>query len=467
MEVLGARTKLAVSMHATRVRAWSFGIALGALSPTISSPSLANGRFPESNQIVFSADDPDLVVLRVTFGLLISHDRGHTFDWVCEQSIGYSGIEDPMYTVTPSKALIASTFQGVTVTRDQACNWSFAPGEVGNQVFIDLAARPGNSRDVVVFASSYDRQDEAGAVLFKNKVWQTTDEAQSFQPLGGPLDPTLLGYTIDQTATDPDRLYITAVRNAGISPKGYLLTSKNRGQTWEEMDVPLKEGERAVFIAAVDPTNAERVYLRTSSPTPDKPTRLLLREAGPDGGTATVRELYSALGGLLGFAVTPDGSKVYIGGPKDGLKVASTTDFAFQQRAPFEVQCLALNPDGLWACSNETQGFVAGLSTDDGVTFEPRLRFCSVRGPLACQPGSTTADRCNALWPQQRSLLGCEADAGASDAGSADAGTQSATSSKGGCGCNTIPAGPWGGLVTALGAGVAFLRRARKRDRVQ
>ena len=46
------------------------GLMLGA-----PSPARANGRFPESNQLVFSAQEPDLVLLRVTFGLLVSHDR--------------------------------------------------------------------------------------------------------------------------------------------------------------------------------------------------------------------------------------------------------------------------------------------------------------------------------------------------------------------------------------------------------
>ena len=40
---------------------------------------------------ILSKGDPDLVILRVTFGLLVSHDRGKTFDWVCEQSINVTG----------------------------------------------------------------------------------------------------------------------------------------------------------------------------------------------------------------------------------------------------------------------------------------------------------------------------------------------------------------------------------------
>jgi hypothetical protein len=433
-----------------------------------SSPARANGRFPESNQIVFAANDPDLVLLRVTFGLLVSHDRGKTFDWVCEQSIGYSGVEDPMYAVTPSNKYVATTFQGLSVSSDRACGWSFASGELENQVFIDLSANPKDTKNVLVFASSYDRQDDAGNVLFNSRIWETKDEAQTFEQLGPKLDPGLLGYTIDLTATDPNRLYVTAVRNPGAQPKAFLLTSKDHGKTWEETQVPLEGTERAIFVAGVDPNDAERVYLRTSNTAQDKPTRLLVREA-PDAGPATIRSIYAAAGPLLGFALAPDGSKVYVGGPKDGVKVASTTDYAFQQRSTIQAQCLAINADGLWACSNEQNGFVAGLSKDDGVTFEPRLHFCDIRGPLGCSPGTPTNDRCSPLWPAQKAALGCEAadvDASSILDASPDAprGFQPMSEPKSsGCDCHAAPAGPWGALVSVVGAAIALVRRARRR----
>src|SRR5262245_14347006 len=69
----------------------------------------ANGRFPASNHIFFAESDPNLVLLRVTFGLIVSRDRGATWGWVCEASIGSGGAEDPVYTVTPSGRMVATT----------------------------------------------------------------------------------------------------------------------------------------------------------------------------------------------------------------------------------------------------------------------------------------------------------------------------------------------------------------------
>ncbi len=451
------------------VRATIAGTCCFAAVTTASGDARANGRFPESNQIVFAENDPDLVMLRVTFGLLVSHDRGHTFDWVCETSIGFSGIEDPMYAVTPSRSYVATTFQGLTVSRDQGCNWSFVEGDLAHQVFIDLTSQPRDRKDIVVFASSYDKQDEQGNILFSSRLWETKDEARTFQQLGDRLDPTLLGYTVDLTPTDPNRLYLTAVRNAGTKPTAILLTSKNRGQTWEEMEVPLINNERSLWVAGVDPNDAERVYLRTAQGAIDRPTRLLLREA-TEGGAPTLRILHSAPDALLGFALAPDGSKVYVGSPKGGVHVASTSDFVFQQRSSQEVQCLGISADGLWACSNEAAGFVAGLSKDDGATFEPRLHFCDIRGPLACAPGTTTYDRCIAAWAAQRATLGCGPDSssgGSNDSGAGstgDAGPATALSARGG-GCNNqaAPVGSWSALVASAGVAIALARRLRRR----
>ena len=44
----------------------------------------ANGRFPAANQLAHSPTDPKLFVLRTTFGILVSHDAGASWDWVCE-----------------------------------------------------------------------------------------------------------------------------------------------------------------------------------------------------------------------------------------------------------------------------------------------------------------------------------------------------------------------------------------------
>ena len=443
----------------------SLGLLAGAAVLFSANEAHANGRFPESNQLIFSKTDHDLVLLRVTFGLLVSHDRGKTFDWVCEQSIGYSGVEDPMYATTPNGRFIATTFQGITGTDDQACSWKFAQGDGLTQVFVDLTQNPNDPANIVAFSSGYLRADDAGNTLFKSQLWETKDEGRSFTKLGPELDPQLLGYTLDVTKSDPNRIYLTAVRgNAAL-----LLTSRDHGTTWTEQQLPLVGTERSIWIAAIDPDDADKVFLRTSN-NPDAPGRLILREKDPtDPEKGTFKTLFTSKAPLDGFAISPDRSKIYVGSPLDGVYMAHTSDYQFTQQTTTAVKCLAAADDGLWACSNEGQlpvGFIAGISQDDGKTFSPVAHFCSIRGPLSCAQGSTTASLCVPVWPLQRDTLGCT---DVPDAGTEDGGVDLVTTTRTKCDCQTVlPSDGWsaiGGFAASIGAAALAVARRRRRRR--
>lgn len=450
-----------------------FFLALGGLAALfLGAPDArANGRFPESNQIIFGKADPDLVLLRVTFGLLVSHDRGQTFDWVCEASIGYSSVEDPMYATTPSGHIVATTFQGMTSTKDQACNWKLLGDPSDQAIFVDLTQNPNDGKNIITFSSGYIGAD-GGNSLFNSQLWETKDEGQSFVKLGQPLDPRLLGYTLDVTKSDPNRIYVTAVRDRAA----LLLMSTNHGETWSEQEVPLEGTERSIWIAGIDPSDAEKVYLRTSN-NPDAPGRLILREkdpAAPDKGT--FKTLFTGKAPLDGFALSADNQKIWIGSPLDGVWMASTADYQFTQKSETAVKCLAWAEDGLWACSNEAAkpiGFIAGVSTDDGATFAPKAHFCSIRGPLRCAAESTTTKLCS--WPLQRETLGCdpsgETDGGfeldaASFSDDPPGGTTTTTTKS--CDCQSVlPSNGWstagGAAASIVVAALASLRRRRRK----
>ena len=452
-----------------------------ALVGTAAREARANGRFPETNAIFFAANDPNTVLLRTTFGLIISRDRAQSWDWVCERSIGLAGVEDPMYAVTPDGTIMSSTFQGLAASHDHACNWKFIGGELNQLVFIDLASRPSTPGNVVAFASSYSGQDDAGGIVFKSTLYETKDEGKTFAALGPSFDGTLLGETVDVTESDPDRIYVSAVRNPGTTAAAVLLTSRDHGKLFEENPIALIAPERAAFIAAVDPVNADRVYVRTANAT-DKPSRLLVTD---DAGK-TFRTIFTGTGPLAGFALSPDGKRIYVGGPVDGLHIASTADYAFQKKSNREVGCLKLNQDGLWMCSTERSGFVVGLSTDDGSSFQSKLHFCDIRGPLACAQGTTTQTECSLggttssaspPWPAQRAGLGCSNDAGANPDGSGPTGDASTNPGgpgmqAGGGGCSLRapsqsggPLRPFAALFAGIAATIALLRRRSRRRR--
>lgn len=423
----------------------------------------ANGRYPSTNAFFFSPNEPDRILLRVTFGLLVSNDRGKSWDWICEPALRLTGDEDPMYTITPGGAVVSTTFHGVDVSTDRLCNHATFGGVLGPRVFVDLTSRPAAPAEIVVFASSRSGDD-----VYDSELFETKDEAKTFTSLGTPFpDKSFLGETVDLAPSDPERVYVTGVKNKGLDNRTtHLFASRDRGKTWSGVPVPLEGTERSLYIAGVDPKTPDRVYLRTSNAF-DQPTRLVLSD---DGGK-TFRTIFSARNPVAGFALSPDGARVYVGSASDGLHSASTTDFVFTQRSKVEIQCLAWSADGLYACSNENNGFVAGLSRDEGTTFAPVLRFCDIRGPLlGCPSESATHFECvlggksaRAPWPFQRVQLACDLPdgGGGRDAGADSGAAASPPGSDDGCRVSPTTGGASSALLAiATAFMVALLVRA-------
>jgi photosystem II stability/assembly factor-like uncharacterized protein len=419
----------------------------------------ANGRFPASNGVIFSPADDGVVLVRVTFGLLVTHDRGKSWGWICERAIGFSGPEDPSYVITKSGAIVAGLFDGLRVSRDGGCSWEAVKTDA--TVFVDLTSRSDGA--VVALASSYDRHGDAGS-LYKTQLWISTDDARSFVPMAPRFDPTLLGESVEVAPGDPSRVYVSAVRGDDVGRQGVLLVSSDGGKHWTERATKLEGKELAPFIAAVDPKRADRIYLRTSA-SPENPTRLLVTD---DAGK-TYRKLLGAKGPLLGFALAPDGTSLHAGGPDDGLFAGSAGADAGEltQQSKLKVQCLARNGDALWACSSEAGGFVAGVAEGGGAKFDARLHLRDVAGPLACAEGTAVAKECGIDWGKLKGELGlgqkerANADAGAKADANADAkaegGTREAALQR--------SRGAWIGAIVAVLGGAIVLMRARRRRR--
>lgn len=438
-----------------RLRAVAVAASLAASLVAFSERAAANGRFPATNAIVLAPRDPSTLVLRASYGVLVSHDAGKSWDWVCEQSLGFSGIEDPPLAVTESGAIVGALFAGVTVSPDRGCSFSFAGGAVSGRVVNDVVLARARPREVLAIASSYARRGDAGESLYQSDVYRTTDEGRTFVPAPGALDPSILFETIEIAESDPSRIYLSGARDVGTGREGVVLVSRDGGGSFESHVVPLRDGERAPYIGAVDPSDPDRVYVRTGGAPDLARSRLLVS----DDGARTFREAFSSDGPMTGLAISPDGAKVYVGSAKDGLLVAPRDSLVFEQRAKIYVQCITVSATRVYLCSNELYGFVAGESTDDGRTFTPMLRLAGLRGPLACAEGTSTHDQCEKEWPRVREELG--GGGAVRDAGTTDAGPSS-SSPPSGCGA----AGGLGGGATSLGVGVLFaLRAARLRRR--
>ncbi len=378
------------------------GCAAGAAALVLvaASPSGANGRFPSANQIVFSPVDANLVVLRATFGILISRDAGATWVWLCEDALGISSAatEDPSVCVSAGGSLIAGTSRALEVSPDLGCNWGALGGLLANEGIVDVALRPDAPHSIVALQSSYDR--DAGGAGYVSQIFESRDDGVSWSPLGARIQGGVVATTLDVAPSDPNRLYVAATRfatDAGPASAS-LFVSVDRGANWTERPLPALEptSESAVFIGAVDPTNADIVYLRSGKGVQSlEPSRLFVtRNAGQSFQVAL-----ALAGQMLGFALSPDGKNVYAGGPGDGLLVAASGSLgspgAFAHVAPqVHVQCLATHGSDLWACSDELSGFVAAVARDGGASFTPKLHFVDIKTPIAC-PSDAAGAQCS------------------------------------------------------------------------
>ncbi len=356
---------------------------------TVGTTASANGRFPASNQIVFSPVTPSAVIVRTTFGVLFTTDGEKTWRWLCEDTLGLSSTsnEDPYYVVSANGTLIAGLSLGLQTSTSSGCDWTVAGGALAGQLVKDLDPHVSDMHTVDLITSTHTASaGPDGGPGYVQQTFETTDDGAHWTAFGTPIDPTAIVTTIDIAPSDPNRLYVSAFRITSMGNTASLFVSSDKGTTWTEHPVALDATESAVYIGAVDPNDENVVYLRSEGQ-----SRLMVSR---DGGQ-TIQAVKTLDDEMLGLALSADGSKIYIGSVADGLLVAPTSTLSFTQTSSIHVQCLATRGTELWACSDEASGFVAGISQDDGKTFTPVLHLLDIAGPIEC-PASAAASMCTA-----------------------------------------------------------------------
>ena len=435
------------------LRAGSTSLLASALL-LFASSAAANGRFPAANMLVARPGDPSELLLRATYGLLVSHDGGGAWDWICERAVGYGGSEDPTVAITGDGTLVVAMFDGLARSIDGGCTWSREPQ--GPRAVVDLALRPSAPNRLYAITCLFSKSTDAGASLFQSELL-VSEDAGAHWSTRTVLDPTLLLDTVEVAAGDPKRLYVSGARADGRAMRGVLLVSDDDGAHFVERAVPFATGDRGVYVAAVAPDRADRVYARTSSP--DASRLRVSDDAGKSWSLAFDG------GPLLGFALSADGTQVYAGGPRDGLRAAAASDLRFAARSKLPVQCLTSVGSTLWACAPTSAGFVLGSSTTGGSSFTPRLTLAGMRGPLRC-PGASAMDACGEDWNALARLVGNDSV----DDAASPALVPPPPARRSACGCATPEApGPAafgaGGALLALAAPLLARRRARRRPR--
>jgi photosystem II stability/assembly factor-like uncharacterized protein len=440
-------------MKHTRAAVAAATIAAG-LAPRA---ALANGRFPAAGQVVVDPGDAKHLVLRTTYGLLQTTDSGSSWRWICEQAVGYGGTEDPAMGVTGDGTLLAGFFEGLSVSHDRGCSWAFIAGPLDQQYTVDIAVESRLPARAVALASLGVKEG------FHTVLAETVDDGKTWTQAGVAMPVDFLGLTVEMAPSMTDRIYVSGL--AGASHAGAIEKSDDRGKTWKQFPFDL-EGALAPYIGSVDPTNPERLYVRVDGGNADDQLYV------SDDGASTWQKIFTCTHDMLGFALSPDGSKVAAGGPDAGLFVASTRDFVFSQVSPIGVKCLKWHRDGLYACADEFKDtFTLGLSQNDGATFEAIYHLPDL-SPLECDVGTPTGNSCPAAWPGLASTIGAESasgDSGTAGRSSPEASAKSSQPPIASSSCALAGDAPWrasrGSRAAVFSAVAAIGLVARRRKR--
>jgi YVTN family beta-propeller protein len=391
---------------------WFSGLLVTtAVTLAVSPPAIANGRFPRADLIVFDPSDAERLIVRTTFGLLVSNDGGRHFDWICEAALELEDQEDPMIAVTRSGSVVAATVDGLVVGGRNECGFRRVAALDG-EIVPDLTLDRADPSHVLAF------RVRASADGFDSQLWASNDEGETFSAVGGPLERQLLPLSIDLAPSEPSRVYLTARLPRDSDYASVLLRSDDSGTSFERRSVDGTSGGALAFLAGVSPLEAERLYLRIAAP---DGTLLVISDDSGD----SFSPVHAGTGSLLGFAISPEGDKIAFGGPNDGVWIANADGTDKQQRSALGVSCLGWSEQGLYACSDSTEDFGVGRSDDEGQTFERLLSFSELCGNTLCDPSSEVGRLCRGAWNAQGPRLGAScnvtapASAGAAGGGGA------------------------------------------------
>jgi MYXO-CTERM domain-containing protein len=425
-------------------------------------PAFGNGAFPDSLQILLPADRPDQIGLATNFGIIISDDAGKTWSWVCEGDLG-----DPLYLAylyqvgpSPIDRLLAVTPDNIVSSVDNACTWQKAGGAIETALPSDVFPDPVDPEHIYAIATPlgvngvptvYESRD--GGRTLSTRLYEAT------------ITGGLTGVEISRSA--PRTLYVASYATTKAAtvttyhPK--LSHSTDDGATWTTVDLDPAAGATSAKIIAVDPDNAQRVFLRILGAV----ERLGITE---DGGK-TVRTPVEIAGTMGGFVRLP-GGVLLVGGTMPAAvgevakgavyrSVDGGSTFTAWENPP-RVRGLGQRAGKLYvAGDNFVDGFALAEISEDGKTVKPLMRFEDVASIKGCVRAQCVND---CLKRAQLGLFAASVCSVGTDGGAGGAGGSggSGPPKKTGCGCHTADGGPDRfGWLLLLGAVVVF-RRSRR-----
>jgi hypothetical protein len=364
--------------------------------------AVANGRPPITNGVRFRPGDSHSLYVATTFGLLVSHDDGCSFRWICEKNIGYGGTFDPKYRIAQDGTIFATTYSGLRVSRDGGCTFTTATADLP-------AGAPGRIAETWVDAIDVGPTGEVWIATADggkpNDIYRSTDGGVTFESRG-MLSPSIWWKSITIAPSRAQRVYATGYQVAGALPDGgqmpptaHFEISDDDGAHWTESPLAgVRFGSTPlVYSLGVDHSNADVVYMSSSGANQPVGDRLY---RSSDGGV-TWTEVLATTTAIADLTVLPTGNLLVatFGGGSfassdGGLSFSAMVD------AP-QLACVGAQDDGrIYGCGAnwEPDEKAVAMSTDSR-SWSKVFRFVELAGPIDCPAATPEHDTCGGEWP--------------------------------------------------------------------
>lgn len=409
------------------------GLITGLL--TLAGSAFAHGVVPQTLDVFGRPGSTTQALVGTTFGGLLTQDQGASFQWVCEEAVGLAAGQRASWAWTSQGTLLAASFAGLFVSRDEGCNWT--P--------VDTFAASGAA--VIV---------EAGGVLYAttgrygvtNGLFVSRDDAHTFTPLG--LASTTEFYSSVKVAPSRvERLYVGAWF---FDPKSdAVLVSDDSGGSFRRVNVSQATPvPGALTVLAVHPLKSDLVLAAVVEDA-RTPRSWLLRSTDATNFSVVLESSVP----ITHAAFSDDGAQLWVaagdsfyGSADEGLTLSVLP-------SPTRSSCVSVSTGVAWFCGKEeVDGFGIARSNQDS-RLRPWLTWNQLSGPPSCPADSGVSLKCGPIWPiLQEQLLG-SADAGTS----VDGGTEGPR--RGACGCDGAALGPWWLSFLGWAAWAFRVRRSR------
>jgi hypothetical protein len=361
----------------------------------------ANGRPPATSDIHFRTGHEQDVLSGMTFGLVISHDGGTTWHWMCEKAVHYGGMYDPIYSYASSGDIFATTFDGFRVMHD-GCN--FDATLLANDMPPHFASTSTIGPDGTIYVAMADAAD--------GKIYTLSSDATTIAHSTMPGMINDWWESIMVAPSDPMRVYLSGYRLVSGSPKTFLLfKSVDGGANFTPMSmtgITQTSSNSAIDIVGVSAT-PDTLYARVTLETGNIGDGLYV---STNGGTSWTKIL--SMQDSIAFLARANGDLV-AATQTLGAQISHNNGTSWTALpSPPHLGCLVEKANGeVWGCTTNygsMQVMADGygiMKTTDLMSWSPVMKYQDIAGPVDCAAPTLQKTACiDTTWCGLESQLG-------------------------------------------------------------